>query len=168
MFSSVAQLCPTLCDPMDSTTPGLPVHHQLPQFTQTHVHWFGDAISSSVAPFSSCPHSFPALGSFPVSQLFTSGGQSIRASISVFLINIQCWFPSGLTGLISLKSKELSRVFFSTTMWKHQFFGTQLSLGSNFPMRTWLLQKPQLWLYGGKNVKDFWYHGNNKKNLDKS
>ena len=96
MFSSVAQLCPTLCDPMDSTTPGLPVHHQLPQFTQTHVHWFGDAISSSVAPFSSCPQSFPASGSFPVSQLFASGGQStgVSPSTSVLPVNTQ----DGLVG----------------------------------------------------------------------
>ena len=73
-FSSVAQLCPTLCDPMNHSTPGLPVHHQLLEFTQTHVHRVGDAthptISSSVIPFSSCPQSFPALGSFQMSQLF--------------------------------------------------------------------------------------------------
>ena len=74
-FSSVAQSCPTLCDPMNHSTPGLPVHHQLPEFTQTHVHWVSDAfqpsISSSVVPFSSCPQSLPASESFPMSQLFT-------------------------------------------------------------------------------------------------
>ena len=77
-FSSVAQSCPTLCDPMNHSTPGLPVHHQLLEFTQTHAHWVGDAIhiSSSVVPFSSCPQSLPASGSFPMSQLFPSGGQS--------------------------------------------------------------------------------------------
>ena len=93
-FSSVAQLCPTLCDPMNHSTPALPVHHQILEFTQTHVHRVGDAIqpiSSSVVPFSSCPQSFPALGSFPMSQLFASGGQSIgvSASASVLPMNIQ-------------------------------------------------------------------------------
>ena len=70
-FSSVAQSCPILCDPMNHSTPGLPVHHQLPEFTQTHVHRVGDAIqlSPSVVPFSSCPQSLPASGSFPMSQL---------------------------------------------------------------------------------------------------
>ena len=76
-FSSVAQSCPTLCDPMNGSTPGLPVHHQLPEFTQTHVQ---PAISSSVVPFSSCPESLPASGSLPVSQLFALGGQSIGIS----------------------------------------------------------------------------------------
>ena len=75
-FSSVAQLCPTLCDPMDCSVPGLPVHHQLPEFTQTPT------ISSSVFPFSSLLQSFPASGSFPVSQFFTSDGQSIGVSAS--------------------------------------------------------------------------------------
>ena len=81
-FSSVAQLCPTLSNPMNCSTPGLPVHHQLLGFTQTHVHWVGDAISSSVVPFSSCLQSFPASGSFQMSQSFESGGQSIGASAS--------------------------------------------------------------------------------------
>ena len=84
-------------------------------------------------PFSSCPQSFPASRYFPVIQLFTSGGQSIEAaaSTSVLPMNIQSWFPLGLTGLISLLSRELSRIFFSTIVWKHQFFGMQLSLWSN-------------------------------------
>ena len=77
--------------------------------------WCHPTISSSVAPFLSCPQSFPASGSFPMSRLLTSGGQSIRASASVFLMNIQGWFPLGLTGLISLLSRGLSRVFSSTT-----------------------------------------------------
>ena len=82
-FSSVTQLCPTLCNPMDCSTPGLPVHHQLPELAQTHVYQVGDdpAISSSVVPFSFCLQSFPALGSFPMSCLFKSGGQSIGASL---------------------------------------------------------------------------------------
>ena len=93
-FSSVTQLCPTLCDPMSHSTPGLLVHHQLPESTQTHVHCVSDAIqiiSSSVIPFSSCPQSFPASGSFQMSQLLTSVGQSIgvSASTSVLTMNTQ-------------------------------------------------------------------------------
>ena len=90
--------------------------------------WCHPIISSSVVPFSSCPQSFPASGSFPMSQFFESGGQSIRvsASASVLPINIQDWFPLGLIGWVSLQSKGLSRVF-NTTVQKHQFFGTQLS-----------------------------------------
>ena len=84
--SSVAQSCPTLSDPMDCSTPGLPVHHQLPEFTQTHVHL---TVSSSVIPFSSCLLSFPTSGSFQMSQFFTSGGQSIGASASVLPTNSQ-------------------------------------------------------------------------------
>ena len=96
-FSSVLQSCPILCDPMDCNMPGLPVHHQLPEFTQTHVHWVGDAI-----PFS-CIQFFPTSGYFQMSQFFTSGGQSIEvsASASILPINIRNWFPLGWTGGIS-------------------------------------------------------------------
>ena len=150
-FSSIAQLCLTLCEPMDCSMPGFPVHHQLPELTQTHVHWVGDAFQSShsVIPFS-CLQSFPASRSFPVGQFFTSGGQSIvaSASTSVLPVNIQDWFPLGWTGWISLQSKGLSRVFFNTTVKKHQFFGTQLSLWTNSHIHTWLLEKPYLWLCG--------------------
>ena len=124
------------------------VHHQLLEFTQTHVHWVGDAIQPShplsSPSFSSCLQFFPASGSFPVSQLFTWGGQSIgvSASTSVLPMNTQDWFPLGWTGWISLESKELSRVFSSTTVQKHQFFGTQLSSQSNSHIHTWLLEKP--------------------------
>ena len=99
-------------------------------------------ISSSVIPFS-CPQSFPASGSFPMSQFFASGGQRIGASAlaSVFPMSIQGRFPLGLTGLISLLSKGLSGVFSSTTIWKHQFFRTQPSLRSNSHIQTWLLEK---------------------------
>ena len=125
---SVAQSCSTLCDPMNRSTPGFPVHHQLPE--STHVHWVSDAIQPShpVIPFS-CPQSFPALGSFSMSQFFTSGDQSIgaSASASVLPMNIQDWFPLRSTGWISLQSKGLSRVF-NTTVQNHQFFGAQLSL----------------------------------------
>ena len=93
--------------------------------------WCHPTTSSSVAPFSSCLHSFPASGSCPVSQLFASGGQSIGAAASVLPMNIQGWFPLGLIGLMSLLSKELSRVFSNTTVQKHQFFNTQPSLWSN-------------------------------------
>ena len=101
-------------------------------------------ISSSVIPFSSCLQSFPASGSFPKSQFFASGGQSIgaSASASVLPMNIQDWFPLGLTGWISLQSKGPLRVFFNTTVQKHQFFSAQLSLQSNSHIHTWLLEKP--------------------------
>ena len=101
-------------------------------------------ISSSVVPFSSCLQSFLASGSFPMSWLFPSGGESIGASVSasVLPVSIQDWFPLGLTGLISLQSKGFSRVFFNTTVQKHWFFGAQPSLWSNYHIHTWLLEKP--------------------------
>ena len=141
-FNSVAQLCLILCDPMNRSTPGLPVHH-----TQTHVHWVSDAIQRA-HPLSS--PSAPALnlsqnqGSFQSSQLFASGGQStgVSASASVLPVNTQDWSPLGWTGWISLQSKGLSRVFSNTTVQKHQFFGSQLSLWSNSHIHTWLLEKP--------------------------
>ena len=101
-------------------------------------------ISSSVVPFSSCPQSLPASGSFPMSQLFTSGGQRIgvTASTSVLPMNTQGWSPLGWTGWISLQSKGLSRVFSNTTVQKHQFFSAQLSSQSNSHIHTWPLGKP--------------------------
>ena len=100
--------------------------------------WCHPTISSSVIPFSSYLQSFQASGSFPMSQFFASGGQSsgVSASASVFLMNIQDWFSLGLTGLISLQSKGLPRVFSNTTVQKHQFFGAQLSLWSNSHIST--------------------------------
>ena len=129
-FRSVTQSCPTLCNPMDRSTPGLPVHHQLPEFTQTHAHRVGDAIQPSHSLSS------PSLPTFNLSQhqgLFKwessslSGGQSIgvSASTSVLPMNIQDRFPLGLTGWIALQSKGLSRVFSNTAVQKHQFFGAQ-------------------------------------------
>ena len=107
--------------------------------------WCHPTMSSFVVPFSSCLQSFPASRSFPMSQFFASGGQSIRASASasasVFPVNIQDWFPLGWTGWISLQSKRLSRVFSSTTVQKHQFFHVQPSIQSNSHIRTWLLEK---------------------------
>ena len=109
-FSSVAQLCPTLCDPMNRSMPGLPVYHKLPEFTQTHVHRVSDAIQPScpLVPFSSCPQSLPASGSSPMSQLFAWGGQSTgaSASASVLPMNTQDLSPSGWTGWISLQSQD--------------------------------------------------------------
>ena len=106
--------------------------------------WYHPTISSSVACFSSCPQSFQASRSFPVSCLFIADGQNIgaSASASVFAMNIQGWFPLELTGLISFQSKGLSRVFPSTTVQKHQFFSAQPSLWSNSHICTWLLEKP--------------------------
>jgi len=129
-FSSVTQSCLTLRThglqharpPCPSPTPGV-YSNSCPL-----SRWCHPTISSSVTPFSSCLQSFPASGSFPLSQFFTSGGQSTGVSASVLPMNIQDWFPLGWTGWISLQSKGLSRVFSNTTVQKHQFFGTQLSL----------------------------------------
>ena len=144
-FSSVTQSCPTLCDPMNRSMPGLPVHHQLPEFTQTHVHWITDAIQPShpVVPFSFCLQSFPTSRFFQMNQLFASGGQSIGVSTStlVFPINTQDWSALGWIGWISLQSKGLSRVFSNTTVQKHQFFSAQLSSKSNSHIHTWPLEK---------------------------
>ena len=106
--------------------------------------WCHPTISSSVVPFSSCPQSFPESGSFPMSQLFASGGPStgVSASASVLPMNTQDWFPLEWTGWISLQSKGLSRVFSNTTVQKHQFFSTQLSSQSNFHIHVWSLEKP--------------------------
>ena len=132
-FSSVAQSCPTLCDPMDCSTPGFPVLHYLLEAAQINLCW----------PLF-LPSIFPSIRSFPMSQLSAPGGQStgVSASASVLPMNIQDWFPVGLTGLISLLSKGISRVFFSTIIWKHQFFGAQLSLWTNSHICIWLLGKP--------------------------
>ena len=132
LVSSVAQSCPTVCDPMDCSTSGLPCPSPTPRAYSNSCplsQWCHLTISSSVVPFFSRLQSFPASESFQMNQFFTSGGQSIgvSAAASVLPMNIQDWLPLGLTGLISLQSKGLSRVF-STTVQKHQFFGTQLSL----------------------------------------
>ena len=111
--------------------------------------WCHPTILSSVLPFSSCLQSFPASGSLPMSQFFASGGKIIgpSASASARPMNIQDWFPSGLTALISLQSKGLSRVFSNTTIQKHQFFGAQLSLPSNSHIHTRIREKSYLWLH---------------------
>ena len=134
-FSSVAQLYVTL-RPCGLQHARLPCPSPTPRACSNLCplsQWCHPSVSSSVVPFSSCPQSFPASGSFPVSQFFASGGQSVgvSASVSVLPMNIQGWFPLGLTSLISLQCKGLSRVFSSTTVQKHQFFSTRLSLWSN-------------------------------------
>ena len=135
---------------MDCSTPGSPVLHYLPEFAQVYVYLVSDAdlISSSATPFSFCLQSFTASGSFPMSRLFTSGGQSIRASASasVLPVNIQGWFPLGLTHLVSLQSKGLSRVFSNTTIRKHQSLGTPSSLWTNSHIHIWPLEKNIVWL----------------------
>ena len=146
-FSSVALSCMILCDPMDCSTLGLPVHHQFPEFTQTHVHLVGDAIQPSH------PLSSPSPPAFILSQhqgLFKGVSSShqvakvlklCKASASALPMNIQDRFPLGWTGWISLLFKGLSRVFSNTTVQKYQFFSTQLSLLSNSHIHTWLLEK---------------------------
>ena len=132
-FSSVTQSCPILYDPMDCGNPGLPVHHQLPEFTQTHVHWVGDAIQLSHPLSSPSP---PALNLSQIQNLFkwvSSSHQMAKVlefqlQKSLLPMNTQDWSPLGWTGWISLQSKGLWRVFSNTTVQKHQFFGTQLSL----------------------------------------
>ena len=123
--------------PCPSPTPG--VHPNPSPLSR----WCHPNISCSVVPFSSCPQSFSASGSFPMSQLFAWGGQSIgvSASASVLPVNTQDWSSIGWTGWISLQSKGLSRVFSNTTVQKHQFFSAQLSLYSNSHMHTWSLEK---------------------------
>ena len=146
LISSVAQSRLTVCDPMDCSRPGLPVHHQLPELAQTHVHRFSDAIQPSHPLSSPSP---PAFNLSQLSGLFQwvySLHQNIQsigdsASALVLPMNSQDWFPLGLTGLISLKSKGLSRVFPNTTVQKHQFFSTLLSLWSTSHIHTWLLEK---------------------------
>ena len=142
-FSSVTQSCPTLCDPMNHSTTGLPVHHQLPEFTQTHVHWVSDAIQPSH------PLSSPSPPAFNLPSIRVFSNKSVLCirwpkywSFSISPSNKY----SGLISFrmdwwISLQSKGLTRVFSNTTVQKHQFFSTQLSLQSNSHTHTWLLEK---------------------------
>ena len=146
-FSSVQSLSHVwLCNPMNRSTPGLPVHHQLPEFTQTHDHRVSDAIQPS-HPLSSPSPPAPS----PSSIRVFSSESTLRmrwpiigasASASVLPMNTQDWSPLGWTGWISLQSTGLSRVFSNTTVQKHQFFGAQLSSQSNSHIHTWPLEKP--------------------------
>ena len=135
-FSSVAQSCPTLCDPMNRSTPGLPVHHQLLEPTQTYVHWVGDAIRMPSCHLILCRPLLLLPSIFPSARVFSNGSVllirwpkywSFSFSVSSPM-SIQDWSPLGWTGWISLQSKGLSRVFSNTTLQKHQFFSAQLSL----------------------------------------
>ena len=149
-FSSVQLSCSVVSNslwPHESQHPRPPCPSPTPRVYSNSCpssRWCHSAISSSVVPFSSCPQSLPASGSFPMSQLFVWGGQSIGVSVSesVLPMNTQDWSPLGWIGWISLQSKGLSRVFSNTTVQKHQFFGAQLSSQSNSHIHTWPLEKP--------------------------
>ena len=143
-FSSVAQSCPTLCDPMNCSTLGLPVHHQPSEFTQTHVHWVSDTIQLS-HPLSS-PSRAPSPSQHQCLFQYVSSSHEV-AKVLEFQPQYQSfqWTPDrslGRTGLTSLQSKGLSRVFSNTTVQKHQFFSAQLSSQSNSHIHTWPLEKP--------------------------
>ena len=145
-FSSVAQSCPTLCNPKKFLTPGLPVHHQLPEFTKSHVRGVSDAIQPShpllsLSPPASNPSQHQSLSneSTPHMRWQSTG---VSALASVLPKKTQDSSPLEWTGWISLQSKGLSRVFPNTTVQKHQFIGTQLSSQSNSHIHTWLLEKP--------------------------
>ena len=145
-FSSVAQSCLTLRDPMNRSTPDLPVHHQLPEFTQTQVNRVGDGIQpshplSSPSPPASNPSQHQGLFQWVNSSHEVAKVLGVSALASVLPMNTQDWSPLEWTGWISLQSKGLSRVF-NTTVQKHQFFGAQLSSQSNSHIHTWPLEKP--------------------------
>ena len=133
-FSSVTQSCPTPCDPMNHSTPGLPVHQQLLEYTQTKVHWVDDAIQPS-HPLSSPS---PALTLSPHQGLFKWDSSSHQLLASILPMNNDNWSPLGWTGWISLQSRGFSRVFSNTTIQKHQFLEAQLSLQSNSHIHPWL------------------------------
>ena len=142
---SVIKSCLTLCDPMDCSPPGFPVLYYLLEYA--HVHWVGDAIQPPhllLPPLLLLPSVFPRIRVFAYeSALCIRWPKYWSFSFgSVLPMNIQGWFPLGLTSLISLKSKEVSRVFSNTTVQKHQFFSSQFSLWSNSHIHTWLLEKP--------------------------
>ena len=143
-FSSVAQSCPTLCHPMDCSTPGYPIHYQLPEFTQTHVHWVSDAIQPS-HPLSSpslLPSIFPSIRIFSAESVLCISGQSVgvSSSTSVLPMNIQDWFPLRWTGWISLQSKGLK-----TLLQHHSSKASVLQRSAFFIVllsHPWLLEKP--------------------------
>ena len=153
LHCTATRACRTLCDPNDCSTPGFPVLYHLPEFAQSHVHWVHNA-----SPFSSYPQPFPVLGSFPMSQVFASGGQSIGASALVLPMSIQGWFPLGLTGLISFLFKGLSRVFSSTTVLKisilqcSAFFMIQIS---HLYMTTWKTRALNIWTFVSSDNRHF-------------
>ena len=151
-ISSVTQLCLTVCDPMNCSTPGLPVHHQLLEFTQTLVHRVGDALQpshplSSPSPPAPVPPSIRVFSNESTLRMRWPKYWSFSFS-SVLPKNTQDWSPLEWTGWIFLQSKGLSRVFSNTTVQKHQFFGAQLSSQSNSHIHIWPQEKPQPWLDG--------------------
>ena len=155
-YCSVSKSCPNSLRPDGLQHARLPCPSLPPRICPNWCplnQWCHPTISPSVTPISSSPQSFPASASFPMSWLFPSGGQSIGTSASVLPMNIEGWFPLGLTGLISLLSKGLSSIFSSTTVWKHQFFSAQPSLWSNSHICKWLLEKP--WLCRQSNISAF-------------
>ena len=146
-FSSVAQSYATLCDAMNCSTPSLPVHHQLPEFTQTHVHRVSDAIQpshplSSPSPCAPNPSQHQSL--FPWVSSLHEVAKILEFQLWHHFLpkNTQGWSPLGWTGWISLQSKGFSRVFSNTIVQKYQFFGAQPSSQSNSHIHTWLLEKP--------------------------
>ena len=143
-FNLVTQSCRTLWNPMNRNTPGLPVHHQLPESTQTQVHRVGDAIQPSHPLSSPSPPAPNPSESFPMSQLLAWGGQStgVSALASFLPKNTQGWSPLEWTGWISLQSKGLLRVFSNTTVQKRQLFRAELSSQSNSHIHTWPQEKP--------------------------
>ena len=152
-FSSVTQSCPTHCNPIDCSTPGFPVHHQIPESTHNHVHWVNDAIQpshhlSSVSPPALNLSQHQGLFKWVSSLHHVAKVLGVSASTSVLPMNTQDWSPLWWNAWISLQSWSLSRVFSNTTVQRHQFFSTQLSLKSNSHIHTWLLEKPKPWLDG--------------------
>ena len=154
---SVTQFCPALCDPMDCSMPGFPVLHYLLEFAQTHMHWVDDAIQPSTVchPLLLLPSIFPSIRVFPSeSVLLIRWPKYWSFSFSISPSNEYSGLISfKMTGLISLLSKELSGVFSSITVQKHQFFNVQPSLWSNSPIHTWLLEKNTaltIWTFVGK------------------
>ena len=145
-FSSVTQSCPTFCDPMNYSTPGFPVHHQILEFTQTHAHRASDAIQPSdplSSPSPPAPNSSQHQGLFQwVNSSHEVANIGVSALVSFLTKNIQDWSPLEWTGWPSLQSKGLSRVFSNTTVQRHQFFGTQPSSQSNSRIHTWPQEKP--------------------------
>ena len=142
---SISQLCPTLCNPTDYSMPGFPVLQYLLEFAQTRMSIELMIPSKRLIlchPLLLLLSIFSSIWCLFQSRLFTSGSQSVGASASVLPVNILGWFPLGLTGLIFLMSKGLSRVFSNTTVQKHQLFGAQLSLRSSSHIHTRLLEKP--------------------------
>ena len=149
-FCSVVKSYLTPCDPMDAASQAFlssTISQSLLKFMSIELVMLSNP-SFSAVPFSFCLTSFPAPGSFQISWFFTLGGQRIGSLQSVLAMNIQGWFPLGLTSLLYLQSKGFSEVFSSTTIQKHQYFSTQSSLWFNSHIHTWLPEKPQHWLYG--------------------